>query len=243
MLWPRTVRANPRAVKAGRLAQIGVGEIPVHQVGEVGLDPLGAGVAVVDVVGVFPDIQGQDRLLTLGQRAFGVGGLDHLELASVQDQPRPAGAELGGRRGGEFGLEGIKAAEVLGDLRGDLAGRGAAALGLHRLPEEVVVVDLGGVVEHRTFGGLDQFDQGFAAVSLTVFDELIEVGDVGLVMLAVMIIEGLGGEMRREGILRIGQGHEGKGHGSSRGTEVGAELRPAAMGVQGHMVRIFRIGG
>ncbi len=48
--------------RRGSAGQVLVDEVPVHQVGEERLDELGASVAMVDVVGVLPDIDGQQRL-------------------------------------------------------------------------------------------------------------------------------------------------------------------------------------
>lgn len=48
-------------------------EIPVDQIPER-LDVLGAGVAVIDVISVFPHIAGQQGCLTGGHRRAGVAG-------------------------------------------------------------------------------------------------------------------------------------------------------------------------
>jgi hypothetical protein len=46
-------------------------EFPVHQIAEGGFDELWAQVAVVDVVGVFPDGDAQERLVAGGERSAG----------------------------------------------------------------------------------------------------------------------------------------------------------------------------
>ena len=69
-------------------------------------------VAVVDVVGMLPDIDAEDRGGAVHQRAFAVGGLGDFELAVLDRQPRPARAELADAGGGEIGLELLQPAEV-----------------------------------------------------------------------------------------------------------------------------------
>jgi hypothetical protein len=71
-------------------------EVPVDLAPD-GFEVLRARVAVVDVVGVLPDVDGQQRGLALGDRGAGVGGVDDLDAAvGGLDQPGPAGAEVGG---------------------------------------------------------------------------------------------------------------------------------------------------
>jgi len=69
------------------------GELPVRQLPE-GLDVLGPRVAVVDVVGVLPDIAGQQGLVLGRQRGAGVAGRAQFESsARYLNEPGPAGAE------------------------------------------------------------------------------------------------------------------------------------------------------
>ena len=70
------------------------GEVPVHQLVEESADEIGTPVLIVEVVGVLPDVTGEERYLPLDDRCHGIGRLDDLELTLVGDQPRPAAAEL-----------------------------------------------------------------------------------------------------------------------------------------------------
>src|SRR5271154_6832626 len=84
-------------------------------------------VAIVDVVGVLPDVAAQDRGRAVHQRIFAVGGFRDFELAVLDLDPAPAGAELTDAGGGEIGLELFETTEVLGDLLLETAGHLAAA--------------------------------------------------------------------------------------------------------------------
>src|SRR5262245_2920847 len=100
-------------------------------------------VAIIDVVGVLPDVAAEDRRRAMDQRAFAVGGLGDFELAVLDRQPAPAGAELTDAGGGEIGLELFEAAEILVDLLFQTARQlAAAAVRLHPVPEMQVVVVL-----------------------------------------------------------------------------------------------------
>src|SRR6185436_19370497 len=123
-----------------------------------------------------------DRERRLGIRR----GLDRQRAVGVLDQPRPARAELPGGGLAELGLEVAEAAKRLVDRGGDRAGRVAAALGRHRVPEERVIPDLRGVVEDLLLARLalrrlhDLFVRH--ALVLGARRELVEVVDVRLVV-------------------------------------------------------------
>src|SRR5688572_8601574 len=128
----------PSASASGHLRG---GEVPVHEVPE-GLEVLRPRIAVVDVIGVLPDVAGEQRLVGAGQRRRRVLGADQAEAAvRALYQPGPARAEGADRGLGELFLEGGEAAEGLGDAVAELALRLAAALGLQAVPVEAVVPD------------------------------------------------------------------------------------------------------
>src|ERR1700681_3341385 len=107
-----------------------------------------AAVAIIDVIGMLPDIDAEDRRRAMHQRIFAVGGLGNFELAVLHRQPGPARTELANAGGGEIGLEFLKPAEVLGDLLFQTAGQfGATAIWLHPVPEMRMIVVLAGVIE------------------------------------------------------------------------------------------------
>ena len=71
------------------------GELPVHQVAEPRLDVGGAGVLVVEVVGVLPHVQGEQRRHAVLEGQVGVLGLDDVQPTVARDQPCPPRAEQG----------------------------------------------------------------------------------------------------------------------------------------------------
>src|SRR4028118_860059 len=80
---------------------------------------LQASVAVLEVVGVLPRVQPQDRDLLLHQRRVLVRRRLYRERAvGLDDQPRPPRAKQGdrGRGGGELLLEAVERAEAPGDV-------------------------------------------------------------------------------------------------------------------------------
>src|SRR5690606_24491125 len=81
-------------------------------------------------------------------------------------------------------------------------------------PEEGVVPDLSGVVEDATGRGLDDGFQ-ILAFELGARDQVVQVGHVGLVVLAVVILEGLGGNVRLEGVLFKRKRRQFESHGVS----------------------------
>src|SRR6478752_1004733 len=122
---------------------------PVHEILDERLEIVGTAVAIVDVIGVLPDVAAEDRGRAVHQRALAVRRLGDLELAALDREPAPARAELADAGGDEIGLEFLEAAEVLVDLLFQLARQlGAAAIRLHPAPEMQMVVVLAGIVEH-----------------------------------------------------------------------------------------------
>src|SRR6185312_10083026 len=90
--------------------------LPVHEVFQERLQIVGPAVAIVDVVGVLPDVAAEDRGGAVHQRILAVRRLGDFELAVLHLEPAPAGAELGSAGRGEIGLELLEPAEVLVDL-------------------------------------------------------------------------------------------------------------------------------
>src|ERR1700709_1935950 len=102
------------------LAEQLVDIVPVDEVIDERLQIVGTAVAIVDVVGMLPDVAAEDRRGAMDQRISAVRGLRDVELAVLQRQPAPAGAELPDAGGGEIGLEFFQPAEIRGDLVGEL---------------------------------------------------------------------------------------------------------------------------
>src|SRR6202030_500085 len=83
--------------------------VPVDHV-PPGFDIIGPAVLVIQVVGVLPNIDAENRCITVHERTVLVRRRDDFELATlVLDQPRPTAAETADARGGQFLLESIEA--------------------------------------------------------------------------------------------------------------------------------------
>ena len=67
-----------------------------------------------------------------------------------------------------------------------------------------MVPHLGGVVEDAAAGFLDDFFQA-GVLELGALDQVVQVGDVGLMMLAVVKLQGFLGDGRGQGVQRVGQ--------------------------------------
>ena len=137
--------------------------------------------------------------------------LRHLELAAVVDHPRPAAAEARGAGLVDRGLELLEIAERAVDRVGHRALRRAAGVRRHQLPEHRVVPVAAAVVAHRRLDvvrhAVDVLQQVVEALVVQLgmlVERGIEVGDVRLMMLAVMNLHRLAVDMRfeRGGIVR-----------------------------------------
>jgi len=113
---------EPGGLGLGAL-EAGLGVGPVDEVPPGG-DVVGAHVLVVEVVGVLPDVEQDDRGQAEGEVALLVVELDGDELGAdgVPGEDGPARALDAGGDGGELLLEGVEGAEVLVDRGADLAG-------------------------------------------------------------------------------------------------------------------------
>src|SRR3954468_22661680 len=65
--------------------------VPVHQMIDERLEVVGPAVAVVDVVGMLPDIDAENRRGAVHQRIFAVRGLGDFEFAILDGEPGPTG--------------------------------------------------------------------------------------------------------------------------------------------------------
>lgn len=155
---------------------------------------------IIIVPSVFPQIHRKKRNLTLlGDWSASILGGDKFEFQTrnVINEPKPTTTEEGHGFVGDFLLECLERFVLLFD--GGLQVRGEVdAPRSDALPEEHVIVVLGGVVEDGlvlgVFGGAaDDLVEGHA-VEGGAFDELVELVDVGAVVAAVVEAELLGSE-------------------------------------------------
>mmetsp|Transcript_39190 Transcript_39190/g.92109 ORF Transcript_39190/g.92109 Transcript_39190/m.92109 type:complete len:263 (+) Transcript_39190:421-1209(+) len=200
---------------AGASSEIGFGELPVHEVAEERLDELLAQVAIVNVVGMLPHVDRQQRLVGRGQRRAGGTGVDDVDRAiGLLDQPGPARTEVADRTLHEGFLErGVAAPLGLDRVRQGAAGL-TAALGLHAVPEEGVVPDLRGVVVDAAGALLDDLFKR-QAFELGAFLQVVEVDHIGVVMLAMVELQRFLAVVRGQGVDGIGQRGQRVFHGES----------------------------
>ena len=124
----------------------------------------GAAILVVEVVGVFPDVEGEEGAKAVGDGVVGAGVLaDGQGAGGIGLAPDPAGAEEADALGDELFLEGFEGAPLGFDPGLEGAGRAGRPFDCFdklssrdrraELGEvEVVVQDLAGVVEDGIAG-------------------------------------------------------------------------------------------
>src|SRR6202167_3500593 len=191
---------------------------PVHDV-PPRVEVVGAAGLVLEVVGVLPDVDAEQRDLAGGDRVVLVGAADHGEAVAVEHEPGPAGAELVDAGFLELGLEVREGAERGGDRFAELAARLAAAARAHALPEERVVVVPAAVVFDGTALGLGHgveilqhvLDRGVR--ERRALQRGVDLVDVGLVVLVVMEFHRRLVDVRLQGVVCVGKRRYGVGHG------------------------------
>ena len=120
-----------------------------------------------------------------------------------------------------WSLKASRVAERVVDPPRQLAARRAAAAALHHPPEQHVVPVLAGVVEDaRPWPGPWRTPRTISSseriLQIGVLDQIVEVGDVGLVMLVVVQVQGPRRHVGLERIVGVGQVGEFESHGCPR---------------------------
>ncbi|MBV8393393.1 MAG: non-homologous end-joining DNA ligase, partial [Alphaproteobacteria bacterium] len=103
-------------------------------------------ILILQVIRVFPYVYGKKRLHAVHERRVRVSSLHHLQVATIDDEPAPTGAELRDRGGCQFLPEIVKRAEVTLDHLLQLALR-CVRRRRQAVPVKVVIPRLGDVVE------------------------------------------------------------------------------------------------
>ncbi len=220
------VPAEPDPGRAlGSGGQFGVAfveELPVHDFGQ-GTDVFVPAVLVLEVIGVFPEIDSEEDLAALKEGRVLVGGGFEFEGTILVDaDPEPAAAE-----DGEGGLDEVLAGFLgIGGVEGleDGFAQGVAGAGsiiaTEGFPEEGMVDVATGIVADGgadPFGDLVEVGEEFLGRILVeigvVGDGLVQVVDVGGMMFAVMDLHGLGIDVGFQGIEAIAQGRQFVGAG------------------------------
>lgn len=173
--------------------------VPVDDVPEC-FDVGGALVLIVKIIGMFPDIEAEDgraaaaaevgaheRVILVGGGADGEGAIGFFA------EPCPAGTETGCAGFSKGFFKSIKGAEGLVDGSGEFTRWCFGAAGSDDLPEKAmihmtaaVVADSGADVFRNGTEIGNQLESGFRFKVGFSSDRRIEVGDIGLVVSAVM---------------------------------------------------------
>ncbi len=87
-------------------------KIPVDKIPEIS-HILGSGVLLVQIVGMLPHVDDQNRLVAIGKRVAGIGFLNDFKMTFlVFHQPAPSAAKQRNRLGGKFLLKLVETAEI-----------------------------------------------------------------------------------------------------------------------------------
>ena len=189
------------------LGKILGGEVPIQQLRQHGLQVAGPLVLIVEVIGVLPDIDGEQAIDALGHRAFGVRRAHDRKLAAGRHQPGPARSELRLAGLGERLAQFRHRAEVAFDGVGQIALR-RGGFGRQAAPVEIVVPHLAGVVEDLLGGGVggrlvDDLFQLQRRV-WRAFHQPVQRIHIGLVMLVIVKRNGAGADRGFEGVVGPG---------------------------------------
>mmetsp|Transcript_25560 Transcript_25560/g.71440 ORF Transcript_25560/g.71440 Transcript_25560/m.71440 type:complete len:306 (+) Transcript_25560:325-1242(+) len=210
-----------------------VGEVLVDLVPVDNVPPVGhvlwSAVLVFEVVGMLPNVNSQNwehdlvgNALHQGVVLVGCGNDLELVALLVDADPDPSGAECGswGSSGLELGLHVLHGTEGLVDHGGEVGGR-LGVLGLvwwsHLFPEEgVVVVPATAVADSRSsLEGIGHEVEDRDVV--LAFARLVDVGDVGGMVLVMMELHGRGVNVRLQGLERVREIRDEVGVGCGRG--------------------------
>ena len=184
--------------------------VPVDNVPE-SADIVRASILVVQVVGVFPDIETKNGSASFHQGAVLVGGAFHDQLISVNTQPRPTAAKPRGRGVGKGFLKCFEAAA--GGINGccEVPLRGSAGSRSHDAPEQRVVSVSATIVANCSANLLwDTFQVAHEVLYAFTFeigtsDSGVNLVDIGLVMLTMVDFHRAGIDVWFQGVMRIGQ--------------------------------------
>ena len=169
---------------------------------------------------MLPDVDPEERHVVLQPGTVLVRGRVHGEPGAVPDEPRPTGAETLDAAVVQRRAQLTDVAERVGDRVGQRSGRVAAAARLHDLPEQRVIRVAAAVVADRpllVFGECVQDAEHLLdrlAVPLGAFEGLVEIVDVGLMVLPVMDLHRLRVDRRLERVVRVRETGELVGHAS-----------------------------
>mmetsp|Transcript_15557 Transcript_15557/g.33787 ORF Transcript_15557/g.33787 Transcript_15557/m.33787 type:complete len:204 (+) Transcript_15557:12-623(+) len=181
-------------------------KLPVDEFVQENLHEIGTAELVIEVVGVLPDIAGEDWVLVRGHE-WGLRSRsgDDLELLGfrVEGEPHPAGAKHAECLSFELGCEGIVRAKALVDRVAQVTGGSPAASRLHAAPEKCVVPNLRRRVEKTgvvlALGFLHDVHNVLSVQAVGA----LHFGDVGLVVAPMMALQGVLADVWLQRIVRV----------------------------------------
>src|SRR6266851_297825 len=187
--------------------------VPVHDVPE-GVDVLRPPVLVLEVVGVLPDVEAEDRRVATDERRVLVReAVDDQALADGH-QPRPAAAEVVHSDGVKLALELLEGAEGVLDRLADGPARLAAAFAAQDGPPQRVIGVAATVVADRApvvLGNLAEvahqvLDRHVLEVVVgQLVQRCVQLVDVGLMVLGVVDLHRASVDVWLERVVRVGQ--------------------------------------
>jgi hypothetical protein len=106
-------------------------------------------VAIVDVIGMFPDVDRQNRLFGMFQRRVGISKRQDFELAlGIGSQPSPTGAEQFRAGVGHRLLKGLESTKIALDGICQFTFGLPTPLRRQAIPIKRMIQRLGGIIEH-----------------------------------------------------------------------------------------------
>lgn len=174
-------------------------DVPVDDLPD-GSQMVGTAVLIVEIVGMFPHVDAHERLEVMTNGVAAVHFLrDDKLTVFVGGEPHPTRTEECSTLLLEFLLEGIKRTKLRVDGSSECANGLAVGLRRSKLCEvEVVVEELTSIVEDATFGSFYNLLERLS-FETTSREEVVEVGHVGVEVLAVVNLDGLCTNDRFEG--------------------------------------------
>ena len=180
---------------------------PVHYVPKRGY-VLGAAVLVVQVVGMFPKVEAQQRDVSVAYGIVSVGLLqDDKGAVLLHGQPYPSRAEETHGAMVKLLLEVGKSVPLLADGFGQSTARLATAPWRELSKVQSVVQHLPGIPLQVAGGcAVDVFERQLFKARAA--DGMVHIVDVGSQVFAMVQLHGLSADGRFEGVTRIGKGSE-----------------------------------
>lgn len=185
---------------------------PIYEVPKF-LDVFGPAVPVVDVVGMFPDVAGEERDVRRGKRRRRVrSGNDREGAVRFFYEPRPTRAEGLECGFGKFRFEGLERSKIPDDGFQKASRRFSSGIRREGFEIERVVPDLRRVIENGSrSGGPYDFFKGFRFEFRSGY-EAVQIVDVGLMVLPMVDFEGFFRYPWRKRVGGVRKGAEFEGH-------------------------------